>query len=118
MNDYIIGKEERDIIITKFEDLKLLSNEVQSAHDNYLFAKYPDTDDEVCKEDEEWLTDIEERYEVMQRLKCDYARGIELTEHRDNILKVEENLAIQSNANIAMTKKNRDFIKTNVYTRD
>ena len=92
LNESILNKAEKDIIIAKFNDLKLLWDDVQSTHDNYLFALYPNDTDEISREHEDWLNEIEGTFEVMQKLKCDHLRGLELHEQRGNDLKIEKRL--------------------------
>ena len=111
LNEYILSKEGKNIIISKYEDLKLLWNEVQAAHDNYLFAKYPEEEQEISNKEDEWLNDIEEKYEIIGRLKCEYLQTIESKEQNENTLKIEQKVTEQLDANNLTISKNRTTAK-------
>ena len=111
LNEYIVSKEGKNIIIFKYEDLKSLWNEVQVAHDNYLFAKYPDEEQEISSKEDEWLNDIEEKYEIIGRVKCEYLQTIESKEQNETTLKIEQKVTEQLDANNLTISKNRTTAK-------
>ena len=80
---HILNDEGTDIIIRKFNDLKKLWDNVQSAHDNYLFTTHAD-DVEISRDDDTWVTDIEESFELMEKLQCDYIREAREKEINDS----------------------------------
>ena len=45
LNEAIVNKSKRDIIVKKFKDLTILLDNLQSKHDTYLFALHPDVDE-------------------------------------------------------------------------
>ena len=46
LNEAIVNKEEKHIISTKYENLKSLWDDLQSNHDAYIIAIYPDDEDD------------------------------------------------------------------------
>ena len=74
LNGFILNNDVADIIVTKFNELKLCWDDVQSANDDYLFSIYPDENTEIKREDLAWLEEVEEKFEIIQKLKCDYIR--------------------------------------------
>ena len=53
LNAYTLNEEAKDIV-TKFDDLKIFWDGVQSAHYSHLFTIYPGDNAEVKREEEEW----------------------------------------------------------------
>ena len=82
LNESITNYAEMNIILSKFNDLTLLWEDVQENHDNYLIAKYPNEEGDANEEEEKWLIPIEEKFEIMQKAKCNYFRDLE--EERQN----------------------------------
>lgn len=110
LNTCILNNEETDIIISKFNDLKKFWDNVQSTHDSYLFATNADIDENTT-DDDAWITDIEEKFELIQKLQCDYVRETKEKDIHDTKIKTEEKLYQESNEIISHCIKNRDASK-------
>ena len=81
-----------EIIEGKFNDLKLQWDEVQSTHDNYLFAVYPDDEEPFGEQDELWIKELDEKFEIMQKTKCDHLRKIKNKNIESTHIEINENL--------------------------
>ena len=78
LNESILNKVSKDIVITKFDNLKKLWENVQSKHDSYLIAKCPDEDEDFVEQQEDnWLNKYEERFELAEKSKRDFLRSLE-----------------------------------------
>ena len=110
LNTSILNEEGADIIIYEFNDLKKLWDNVQSAHDNYLFTTNAD-DVEISRDDDTWITDLEENFELMEKLQCDYTREAREKEINDSKIKSEKKLYQESNEIIFQCRKNRNASK-------
>lgn len=67
-------KGELDIIKAKYTDIQTLWMDVQTKHENYVFAKHPDEDEPVDEDEDQWLSNIEEKFEIAQKERFDYER--------------------------------------------
>ena len=110
LNTCILNNEGTDIIVTKFNDLKKLWDDVQSAHDSYLFATNIEVD-EATLDDDAWIKDLDERFELLQKLQCDYIRGAKAKDVQDTILKGEQSSLRESDEIISHCRKNRNASK-------
>ena len=62
-----------DLIEAKFDTLKVKWSDVQVKNDVYLTAAFPDDEGEAAQEDT-WINDLEEKFEVAEKAKFDYVR--------------------------------------------
>ena len=62
-----------DLIEAKFDTLKIKWSDVQVKNDVYLTAAFPDDEGEAAQEDT-WIYDLEEKFEVAEQAKFDYVR--------------------------------------------
>ena len=76
--------------IELFVNLKKLWDNVQPAHDNYLLTTHAD-DVKVTGDDDTWITDIEEKFEPIEKLECGYIREARENEIHDSKIKSEKN---------------------------
>ena len=108
LNEAILNKLDEEIIITKFNDLKVLWEDVQSKHDNYLIAKYPEEDEEFNKGEDAWLNKIEERFEIATKSKFDYLKLLKDARKSTSDLKVKEELSVHQEESLrsALTQRN------------
>ena len=67
--------------------------------------------DEATGDDDAWITDIEEKFELIQKLQCDYIREAKKKEVYDTKIKSEEKFYQESNEIISHCRKNRDSSK-------
>ena len=77
-----------EVIDEKYSTLKLLWDDDQSKHDDYLFALHPDQEEPSTPADVEYITQLEEKFEIIQKLKYDYTYKMKL--EKDEDMKNEE----------------------------
>ena len=65
---------ELDIVKAKYTDIQALWFEVQTSHENFIFAKYPDQEEPEDEEEDKWIKDLEEKFEIIQKARFDYER--------------------------------------------
>ena len=65
LNEALVNNLEIEMVNTKFNELSLLWDDVQSKHDLYLFA-----------DQDAWIGDVEEKFELIQKAKIDYLRSV------------------------------------------
>ena len=78
LNEDIVNKLDIETITTKFNQLTLLWDDVQLKHDIYIFAIHPGDEEPSDADQDAWLGDVEEKFELIQKAKIDYTRSIEL----------------------------------------
>ena len=111
LNEAIVNKNEIDFITNKFSELKSSWNDIQVKHDNYLIAKYPDADEsEVDEAENRWLANIEERFEIVQKAKCDYIKVLDDESKLSSEIKAKENLQEQSKEALRAAQFQRDSL--------
>ena len=71
----IENKGELEIIDEKYSAIKLLWDDVQSKHEEYLFAAFPEQDEPYDVADDQWIKEVEEKFEIVQKRKYDYDRS-------------------------------------------
>ena len=72
LNDAIETNTDPEIITAKYNELSLLWDDFQSKHDVYLFAKHPGEDELVDAVEDEWIAELEERFDIIQKAKFEY----------------------------------------------
>ena len=92
LNKTIHNEVDVEIIEAKFNDLKLQWDEVQSKHDNYLFVLYPDQEEPFEEQKEQWIRELDEKFEIMQKTKCDCSRGIKEGDVESKHTQINEDL--------------------------
>ena len=107
LNEAILNKAEADIIIVKFKDLCLKSDDVQSKHDAYLFALHPEVEDLSDASEDTWLRQIEEKFDIMEKAKLEYLRSCELETKQS----YEVNLQKEKNNQSTVLVHKRDPLK-------
>ena len=89
-----------EVINEKYSTLKLLWDNVQSKHDDYLFAIHPDEEEPSSPADVGYITQLEEKFEIIQKLKYDYTHKMSLKKEGDikiaEILKSEVEVIIDT----------------------
>ena len=89
LNEQINDKQDIDLINDKYELLQRLWEDLQSKHDSYVIAAYPD--DELGAENEKedkWIGTYEERFEIVTKARHNYQKSKEVT--RDQEMKNSE----------------------------
>ena len=76
LNDAIETNTDPEIITAKYNELSLLWDDVQSKHDVYLFAKHPGEDEPVDDVEDEWIGELGERFDIIQKAKFEYERQL------------------------------------------
>ena len=76
----IENKGELEIIEEKYSTIKSLWDDVQSKHEEYLFAAFPDQDEPDNAAENQWIKEVEERFEIVQKRKYDYERSCKTEE--------------------------------------
>ena len=82
----INNKGDIDIVKAKYNNIQTLWVEVQSKHDDFLLAKFPDQEEPGSAEDEKWIGELEEKFEIAQKMRYDYER--ELQSNYEDVMKV------------------------------
>ena len=92
LSEAIYSESEIDLIDAKFKTLKIKWSDIQVKHDTYITSLGTDIDED---EENRWIDDLEEKFEVAEKAKFDYVRGRRQKYERDyqlNKHEVEEHL--------------------------
>ena len=84
-----------DLIEAKFATVRVKWSNVQLKHDAYIIAAFPEGEGD--DDGEIWINDLEERFEVIEKAKFDYAKGMKQKTEKDNqVIKheIEERLIV------------------------
>ena len=110
LNEALVNNLEIEIVNTKFNELSLLWDDVQSKHDLYLFAIYPAEEEPVDADQDAWIGDVEEKFELIQKAKIDYLRSVELDTKQSSELKFEEERQHRLIQDTASALRSRDSL--------
>ena len=98
----INNEGELEVIDEKYVTIKLLWDDVQSKHDNYMFAKYPTEEEPSNPTDDEYMRQLEEKFEIIQKAKHDYIRKLKIQEEEE--MKFKEKKVVTLDTKVADQK--------------
>ena len=110
-------REKWVIIEEKYCNIKLLWDNVQNRHEDYLFAAFPDQDEPFSDIDEEWLKEIEEKFEIVQKRTYDYERFYKNKEVEITKCETEKIIVSQLQKDTRLAEQKME-IKRNMFLRE
>ena len=111
LTESILNKVSKDIIITKFDDLKKLWENLQVKHDTYVIAKDPDQDESFVNEVEElWISKYIDRFELIDTSKCEYLQLLDDAKEKSDEMKLKKEMTTQCNEAIKSGLPHRDSL--------
>ena len=111
LNEVLLNKEEADVIDSQFKELKILWENVQAKHDEYVLAIHPDAEDPHLEEEEEWLNIVQERFAIIQRERYRYERSMKEEKDAADWSLTEEKLLSESAESVNISKQKRELQK-------
>ena len=117
LTETINNEGEWVIIEEKYCNIKLLWDNVQSRHEDYLFAAFPDQDEPFSDIDEEWLKEIEEKFEIVQKRTYDYERFYKNKEVEITKCETEKIIVSQLQKDTRLAEQKME-IKRNMFLRE